>query len=138
MVTSPRKLLVSIVSFIGFASGCGESPVDAGEIFSDSASTLEKAIDCAPPHDRDSILVMFTATATKKDRKEVANLVGGKLRDVDDDGVDDALSQINDGRLAQITRKKHDDDSDWASEAVDILTGHPAVDYAELDLITGT
>ncbi|MBB1269684.1 S8 family serine peptidase [Shewanella sp. SR44-3] len=80
---------------------------------------------------KDSILVVYKDNVTNYERSSAQRIVGGTLRDVNRDGVDDQFKHLMGGKLAQISLRKGAD----IQAAIKMISKHPAVKYAEPNYI---
>ena len=81
-------------------------------------------------HDLSTVLVKFKERISKKQKKDIATLVGGKFKDKNEDGIDDRYQNILGGRLAAL-ELQGDKGKDLASLALQALENHPFIEYAE-------
>ena len=85
-------------------------------------------------YDLSTILVKFKEGVTKKQRNDLASMVGGKFKDKNENGVDDRYEHILSGRLALI-KLKGEKGKDLASQALRALQNHPLIEYAEYNYL---
>jgi serine protease len=82
-------------------------------------------------YETDNILVVYKDNVTNYERSSAQRLVGGTLRDLNRDGVDDKFKHVMGGKLAQISLRKGAD----IHAAIKMISKHPAVKYAEPNYI---
>jgi serine protease len=82
-------------------------------------------------YETDNILVVYKDNATSYERSSAQHLVGGTLRDLNRDGVDDRFKHVMGGKLAQLSLRKGAD----INAAIKMISKHPAVKYAEPNYI---
>jgi serine protease len=82
-------------------------------------------------YETDNILVVYKDNATSYERSSAQRLVGGTLRDLNRDGVDDKFKHVMGGKLAQLSLRKGAD----VNAAIKMISKHPAVKYAEPNYI---
>jgi subtilisin family serine protease/subtilisin-like proprotein convertase family protein len=82
-------------------------------------------------YEKDSILVVYKDNVTALERSTAQRIVGGTLRDLNRDGVDDKFKHVMGGKLAQISLRKGAD----VHAAIKMISKHPAVKYAEPNYI---
>ncbi|WP_462160009.1 S8 family serine peptidase [Pseudoalteromonas sp. GB56] len=85
----------------------------------------------APAYDQQSVIVKFKQKVTKKERKALTQNLGVSFKDKNDDGVDDRLRHIANGRLAvlKLGKGRH------VENVLASLKNHPLVEYAEPNFI---
>lgn len=131
-LSSRSAFLASSLFAASFLASCGQ----------DSSQTHDFEIERQPvgnvpltrrdgAFDHQSFLVLFAENTTKKERSTVIESVGGQLQDANDDGVDDRLRFILNGRMAKVTSKARNGDATWVSTAVNTLARRPGVVIAE-------
>jgi subtilisin family serine protease len=84
-------------------------------------------------YDKQTVLVKFKQGVTKAQKKELNSLLKGKFKDKNDDGIDDRYHKIAKGRVARIDLDGSGGDP--AASAMDLLTGHPYVEYAQYNYL---
>ncbi|MFV7783104.1 S8 family serine peptidase [Shewanella marisflavi] len=126
-MTTPKKSSSKLLTtLLGASLLTGLSPV---------ALAVSKApLKAMPEYDQQSVIVKFKQKVAKKDRKELTRNLGVSFKDKNNDGVDDRLRNIANGRLAVLElgqgRKV---DSVLAS-----LKNHPLIEYAEPNYLVHT
>ena len=106
-------------------------------ISSEQNENLERRIqqnEGEKAHDLSTILVKFKEKISKKQKKDLASLVGGKFKDKNEDGIDDRYQHILGGRLAAL-ELQGEKGKDLASRALRKLENHPLIEYAEYNYL---
>jgi subtilisin family serine protease len=85
-------------------------------------------------HDLSTVLVKFKEGTTKGQRKDIANLVEGKFKDKNEDGIDDRYHHLVRGHLALI-KLKGAKGQDLATRALRTLQNHPFIEYVEYNYL---
>jgi subtilisin family serine protease/subtilisin-like proprotein convertase family protein len=119
---SPWLRAALLLGSVGW--GCGRSE----ELVPDRSSTNSAAlVDHAHGYMKDSVIVRFRAAPTAPFARTLATRVKGAIEDRNDDGIDDRLEHIANGKLAVV---RLGDQVDVAT-ALDELRKDPTVLYAE-------
>ncbi|WP_105188923.1 S8 family serine peptidase [Pseudoalteromonas sp. T1lg48] len=127
MMKTPKKSSSKLINaLVGTTLLAGISPV--------ALAVAKAPFKATPDYDQQSVIVKFKQKVDKKDRKELTRNLGVSFKDKNNDGVDDRLRNIANGRLAVLElgqgRKV---DAVLAS-----LQNHPLVEYAEPNYIVHT
>ncbi|WP_052813804.1 S8 family serine peptidase [Shewanella sp. cp20] len=130
-MTTPKKSSTKLLTtLLGASLLTGLSPVALAV----AQAPVQAPLKVAPQYDQKSVIVKFKQKVAKKERAELARNLGVSFKDKNNDGVDDRLRNIANGRLAVLDlgegRKV---DAVLAS-----LKNHPLVEYAEPNYIVHT
>ncbi len=103
--------------------------------FALDANQVDKPLQAdGKKYDKQTILVKFKEGVTQAQRKELASLVNGKFKDKNGDGIDDRFHMIAKGLVARLDLKGLATD-DLAARAMEVLNGHPDVEYAQYNYL---
>lgn len=97
-------------------------------VLASAANNIQSSV--SKPYYNDSIIVVYKQDASLQEKKSARNLVLAKISDLDADEVDDAYSNLLNGRIANFKL-----DSMSTKDALKKIQGHPAVLYAEPDYV---
>ncbi len=120
-----RFSLMFFLIFVCFVwTGFGGDTVD---------SRLKMKEGSKKKHNLHTVLVKFRDGVSKKQRKDVIKSVNGKIKDKNDDGIDDRCKHIADGNLVIINLYDKDKKKDLATDALLKLKNNPHIEYAHYD-----
>ncbi|WP_105188920.1 S8 family serine peptidase [Pseudoalteromonas sp. T1lg48] len=124
MMKTPKKSSSKLIkTLVGTTLLAGISPV--------ALAVAQAPHKAAPEYDQQTVIVKFKERVAKKERKELSRNLGVSFKDKNNDGVDDRLRNIANGRLAVLDLGKgRSVDAVLAS-----LKNHPLVEYAEPNFI---
>ncbi|WP_206484298.1 S8 family serine peptidase [Thalassotalea sp. G2M2-11] len=100
-----------------------------GTTFVASLSPIALAMtqQTAPAYDKQSVIVKFKQHVSKNDRQSLTRNLGVSFKDKNNDGVDDRLRNIANGRLAVLKLKE----GRHVENVLASLKNHPLIEYAE-------
>ena len=108
-------------------SGCTENTIDTLEVGKSSATVTIDGFAA----DASSILVKFRNGPSLASMQNALDLVAGKFEDKNKDLRDDRFQAVAGGRLAELAL----DPAVSVKDALALLSGHPAIEYAEPNYI---
>ncbi len=123
-MTTPKKSSSKLLTtLLGASLLTGLSPV--------ALAVTKAPLKAMPQYDNQSVLVKFKQKVTKKDRKALTRNLGVSFKDKNNDGVDDRLRNIANGRLAVLDLGQ----GRQVEAVLNSLKNHPLVEYAEPNYI---
>lgn len=124
MMKTPKKSSSKLINtLVGTTLLASISPV--------ALAVAQAPLKATPQYDQQTVIVKFKQKVAKNERKELSRNLGVSFKDKNNDGVDDRLRNIANGRLAVLDLGKG-----RSAEAVLAgLKNHPLVEYAEPNYI---